>query len=257
MSSDAKSSAASRALAPFLRPAKPVTSESLQSLCRAGEVLEQKLPSLAPKVILVHPENDVPVMVKVWHPDRLISSARLYPYSTRFRRHAAILRGKGFSAPVVRGWGRIRGIGAHFVSYEVLPGKSLRQLKPEISFPDVADYIARLHEAGVDFRSLHLGNILLDGDADFSLIDLTDCSFHRRPLSLRARAKRIVYLCTHRTDQTFMLEGHRWADLMRACSDAIGCAPMELLNAARSQKHWEVILEREGDYPIEDLFSGS
>ena len=256
MSSNANSCAASEALAPFLSPANRVSNETLRSLCLVGEVLEMKLPSEDPKVILVHPENDVPIIVKVWHPDRLISSARFYPYSTRFRRHAALLRAKGFSAPVVRGWGPVRDIGAHFVSYEVLPGKSLRQLKPEISFPDVAGYIARLHNAGIDFRSLHLGNILLDGDVNFALIDLTDCSFYRRPLSLRARAKRIVYLCTHRTDQAFMLEEHRWADLMRACSEAIGCTPMELLNAARSQKHWDKILEQEGDYPIEELFAG-
>ncbi len=256
MNVDASKDTAAGALAPFLRPAATPSLDAFQVLCEAAEVLEEKKPNNEPKVLLLNPPNDGPFIIKVWHPDRVFTSARLFPYSSRFRRHAAALLSQGFNAPEVSGWGRLQGTRACYVSYRALPGKSLRELKPQVELAGVARFIARLHDSGIDFRSLHLGNILWQGGDSYALIDLTDCSFRRRPLPLKLRTKRLVYLCTHRRDLAFMTEAQRWADLMLAYSEAVDIDPLVLLNSARRHERWRALSESADRLAIEDLFAG-
>jgi len=49
----------------------------------------------------------------------------------------------------------------------------------------LAQFIAQLHEHGIYFRSLHPGNVVLQPDGTFGLIDILDCSFRwfGRPLN--------------------------------------------------------------------------
>ncbi len=228
------------ALQPFLLPAGRPELETLQRACSAGRVLEEKQTIDEPKVVLLSNGGGASIL-KVWYRDRRFSSARVYPYSTRFRRHAAKLRALGFNAPLVRGWGFIPEICAHYVCYEALPGQSLRDLQPQVDLTGLGGFVASLHKAGVDYRSLHLGNILWEGGDAYGLIDLTDCRFQRRPLALKAASKRLIYLCTHRRDVAFMREADRWADLLLGYSNAMQIAPMALLKLARKQANWSAL----------------
>ena len=58
-----------------------------------------------------------------------------------------------------------------------------------------------LHEKGILFRSIHLGNILVLENGGFGLIDIADMSLQRRPLGLFKRARNFRHLLHDRADQ--------------------------------------------------------
>ncbi len=215
--------AESPVIAPFLLAGGRVGAAEFEALCAAGSVLERKQATGEIKVVRFS-ESIPALIIKVWHPKKLVSSARLNPYDRRFRRHARRLRALGFTAPLVCGWGSIGFTGSlvrsRFVCYEALPGVSLRELKPDADLPSAARFIARLHDRGVDFRSLHMGNLLQTEDRRHGLIDLTDCRFLRGPLPTELRIRRIAYFCTHKRDAAFMLQSERWLEFVEAYCQA-------------------------------------
>ena len=53
---------------------------------------------------------------------------------------------------------------------------------PSDLLEQLARFIAELHQAGVYFRSLHLGNVVLTPQGKLGLIDIADLSIQRWPL---------------------------------------------------------------------------
>jgi len=51
--------------------------------------------------------------------------------------------------------------------------------------------VRQLHERGVYFRSLHLGNVVRTPDGRLGLIDISDVRVHRRPLGRLLRARNL------------------------------------------------------------------
>jgi len=227
------------ALDPFLANNAHASAAQFSLLCSECHIIETVKRTGAVKVASFSAPDGTDFIVKLWHPNGWLSSGRLHPYSDRFRDNAARLRRLGFQAPLVRGCGRINPGGIRFVCYEALPGTSLRELKPDVDLPGTARFIARLHDAGVDFRSLHLGNLLWEGGGHYSLIDLSDCRFRRNPLSLKNRSKRLAYLCTHRRDVAFMAADEHWADFLLAYCESVNAPPSEVLRHARSHPNWQ------------------
>jgi hypothetical protein len=248
------------ALDPFLASRARVSSSQFSELCSEGRIIEKVKRTGAVKVVTMAASDGSEFIIKLWHPDGWLSSGRIHPYSVRFCNNAARLRELGFQAPLVRGWGRIGSGGIRFICYEALPGRDLRELKPDVDLPGVARFIAGLHDAGVDFRSLHLGNLLWEGGKNYSLIDVSDCSFLRAPLSLKNRSKRLAYLCCHRRDVAFWAAEERWADFLLAYSETVNAMPSELLRHARAHPNWERLSlpeeVPEGFRPSRQLASG-
>ncbi len=226
------------AIVPFFTEGGRVSRNDFAALCEDGSVLESRKRTGAAKVIEVRDRQAGTLIIKAWHPKRRITSARLYPYDLRFRHNAAKLRALGFNAPLVRGWGGIGSGSTRFICYEALPGASLRSLIPRVDLRGAAGFISRLHDAGVDFRSLHMGNILLSGSANYGLIDLTDCRFSSRPLSLKRRIDRLIYLCTHKREIGFMSADDRWSTFLDAYCEAAGTEPTELIQHAGRHAGW-------------------
>ena len=73
--------------------------------------------------------------------------------------------------------------------YQPLPGKSVESILKEtpehidVLIPNLARFIKTLHQQGVYFRSLHLGNILQLHNGQFGLIDFLDLTKKSRALS--------------------------------------------------------------------------
>ncbi len=114
------------------------------------------------------------------------------PAALRFARHALRLQNLNIPTLSVTGIHRLVGETFTVAIYEPLPGESLRQLLAEKrADPDlmyrVGVFIARLHRLGVLFRSIHPGNIIVDGNR-FGLIDLLDMQW--RPWSLSRWTRR-------------------------------------------------------------------
>jgi hypothetical protein len=58
-----------------------------------------------------------------------------------------------------------------------------------------------LHDKGILFRSIHLGNILVLEHGGFGLIDIADMSIQRRPLGLLKRARNFRHLLHDKADR--------------------------------------------------------
>ncbi len=164
---------------------------------RAGaEVLEadsfgDKVLSLADGTIL-----------KLFRRKRLLSSAAWYPYARRFADNAVAMRRRGIAVPEIIDLMRIPSVARDAVHYQPLPGVSLRQLlragmdanRRQTLRTAFTRFVIELHDKGIYFRSLHLGNVLHLPDGRFGLIDIGDARLRpwRLSRSLRRRNLRLL-----------------------------------------------------------------
>lgn len=151
--------------------------------------------------------------LKLFRRKRLLSSAAWYPYAQRFADNAAALAARGIRCPVVIQVFRLPRISRDAVHYRPLAGRTLRQIvhgEPE-SCPEAAlrvrlgEFIASLHDCGVYFRSLHLGNIVLTDEERFGLIDIADLTASTRPLRAYRRKRNFRHLLRYKSDQGWLL----------------------------------------------------
>lgn len=135
-------------------------------------------------------------MLKLFRRKRLLTSAALFPYARRFARNALTLARLGIPVPQVVAVGRIPELARDFVHYRPLAGSTLRQLahsgldeaKQQQLRDQLTRFIVHLHDLGVYFRSLHIGNVVLTPDGRFGLIDFSDLRVY--PWSLGSYLRR-------------------------------------------------------------------
>ncbi len=135
-------------------------------------------------------------ILKLFRTKRLLSSARLRPYHLRFARNARRLAGRGFLVPEVEWLCRVPHIHRQGVLYRRLSGRPLSELlgeRPELA-GELARLLARLHEKGVYFRSVHPGNVLLCDGGRLGLIDLQDIRFFPVSLGIGWRVRNFRHL---------------------------------------------------------------
>ncbi|MFC6339038.1 toluene tolerance protein [Pseudomonas sp. CCM 7891] len=156
---------------------------TLTIMTEGARILEAD--SFGPKVYLLTDGN----ILKLFRRKRLFSSALFRPYSQRFITNAAGLHERGIPTLNVLDFYQLPTPGMTAVLYQPLPGETLRQISSKEGFdwqdnlaPLVA-LIRRLHTAGIYFRSLHLGNIVVTPDNEMGLIDVADMRFLHAPLS--------------------------------------------------------------------------
>ena len=65
-------------------------------------------------------------------------------------------------------------------------------------------YLACLHEQGIYFRTLHLGNIVLGHDGHLALIDIADVRFARRSLRRWVRRRNFRNVLRYREDRPWL-----------------------------------------------------
>lgn len=150
--------------------------------------------------------------LKLFRRKRLISSTAWYPYAKRFADNARALAERGIPCPSVIGLYRIPGASRDAVHYHPLAGRTLRELVR--SGADTAGlreqlgrFVAGLHEAGIYFRSLHLGNIVLTPSGDLGLIDIADLRAGRRPLPPHRRRRNLQHLLRDESDRAWLHAG--------------------------------------------------
>lgn len=148
--------------------------------------------------------------LKLFRRKRLISSAAVYPYAQRFADNADALRRLGIPCPEVMGVYRIAEIGRDAVHYRPLPGQTLRQLiaagqADDGLRVDLGALIAELHERGVYFRSLHLGNVVQTPEGRLGLIDIADMKTQRRALNRLQRKRNFAHMLRYAEDRRWLL----------------------------------------------------
>lgn len=125
-------------------------------------------------------------MLKLFRRKRVLSSAALYPYARRFANNAATLARLGVPVPQVTAVLRIPSIERDAVHYLPLAGLTLRALMRAGLPPErerelkaaFTSFVVGLHDKGIYFRSLHLGNVVCTPDGRLGLIDFSDLRVH-------------------------------------------------------------------------------
>jgi tRNA A-37 threonylcarbamoyl transferase component Bud32 len=137
--------------------------------------------------------------LKLFRRKRLLSSAAWSPYAQRFADNAVVLDRLGIRVPQVIDVMRVTSMRRDVVHYVPLEGSSLRTLArggldpaTEIRLKAAFnDFVVLLHEKGIYFRSLHLGNVILMPDGQMGLIDFADLRIYRKPLARWMRIRNI------------------------------------------------------------------
>lgn len=163
----------------------PLTNQELAAIVSGARVLEQD--SHGPKVYQLQDGN----FLKLFRRKRLFSSALLRPHSVRFCQNAKVLKELGIYTVEPITLYRLEDTSWTAVLYAPLAGKTISQLvreQPDLwphLKPSLTAFIKRLHDCGVYFRSLHLGNIVVTPSNKLGLIDIADLQFKSAPLNRR------------------------------------------------------------------------
>ena len=145
--------------------------------------------------------------LKLFRRKTWLSKTAFYPPAQRFAANAAELQRLGVPCPQVIQLYQLSHPYRSVVHYAPLMGETLRQLLRRDSnldqlalFAQLAEFITRLHELGVYFRSLHMGNIVLTPDNQLGLIDISEMRCLGRPLSRRMRDRNYQHLLRYEND---------------------------------------------------------
>ena len=138
-------------------------------------------------------------ILKLFRRKRWFSSATLYPYAKRFVANAKALARLGIPVPDILRIVRIPSIGRDAVHYAPLAGETLRELVRAGLDPAhevvlkaaFTRFVIGLHDNGVYFRSLHIGNVVCTPEGKLGLIDFSDLRIYRRPLPTFMRRRNI------------------------------------------------------------------
>lgn len=138
--------------------------------------------------------------LKLFRRKRLITSAAIWPYAQRFADNAKKLEKLGIPCPKIIQVYRIPSIERDAVHYHPLPGLTLRQLRkaqgecPADIRERFAEFVEHVHQLGIYFRSMHLGNVVLTPEGELGLIDISDMKIQNRPLSKWQRKRNFVHM---------------------------------------------------------------
>lgn len=190
-----------------------VTANELQHWLNGGQVLEKD--ARGPKVVRLEDGR----FLKIFRSKRPLL-ARWRSEAQRFARNAQALEKRGIATPELLEcvWLKpAQGVSACL--YQPLTGTPLDSLFKQqralfdALLPDFAAYIRHLHQNGIYFRSLHLGNVLRLPDGGFGLIDFLDLRFKHAPLSRALVQRNFQHL--QRYLQRRKVQGFPWEELMQ------------------------------------------
>jgi len=189
-------------------PVQNLLPEGFNQLCADAHVIEAD--GLGPKVLRLADGR----FLKVFRPRRWYTSGSFNPYSERFASNAEQLRTLGIPTPQILGLYRLPDASSA-VSYSPLPGLTLRQALQSLDnslreslIERFGQFMAQLHERGVYFRSLHLGNVLLMDDGEFGLIDIADLRIYPSPLRNALRQRNLRHMQLYPQDRAWLFETH-------------------------------------------------
>ncbi len=199
---------ARRSQSQTLRPAKQLDSKEFDEKCKNAHVIEDD--GAGPKVMRLEDQT----FLKLFRPRRWYTSGSFNPYSERFAVNSARLLRLGIPAPKVLALYSLQG-GSSAVHYQPLSGQTLRQTLQSLDSglrqhltQRFGYFLAQLHEHGVYFRSLHLGNVLLMDDGEFGLIDVADMRILPSPLGKELRVRNLRHMQRYPQDRGWLFEEH-------------------------------------------------
>lgn len=116
--------------------------------------------------------------------------SRLYPKAKLFTDNAQALLDFGFVAPKIARLANCPEKTAWFVVYKSLAGDDVRELKDSTNLQQMAAHLAKLHDKGIYFLGIHLGNVLRQDDS-CGLIDIAGMTVWPMPLTIWQRLRNV------------------------------------------------------------------
>ncbi|WP_448653236.1 O-antigen ligase family protein [Pseudomonas fluorescens] len=182
--------------------------QAFDALCNGAHVIEED--GLGPKVLRLEDGS----FLKLFRARRWYTSGRFNPYSERFASNSEQLRRLGIASPPILNLYSLHD-GSSAVRYRPLPGLTLRQALQSLDsslreslIERFGRFMAQLHERGVYFRSLHLGNVLLMDDGEFGLIDVADMRIYPSALRNTLRQRNLKHMQRYPQDRNWLFEAH-------------------------------------------------
>ncbi|SDT95418.1 lipopolysaccharide kinase InaA family protein [Halopseudomonas salegens] len=175
--------------------------KSFDNWLETAEVIEQDQYGI--KVMRL----DDGTFLKLFRRKTLLSKNTLFPHAKRFAGNAHKLHSMGIPCPTILDLYKMRRPYRSVVHYEPLPGDTLRQVLENATpsrqvevMSQLGSFVSRLHDLGVYFRSLHMGNIILTPQGELGLIDISDMRCLGRPLSKWMRKRNYQHLLRYAED---------------------------------------------------------
>lgn len=149
--------------------------------------------------LLLSAENKI---IKHIYKRNFFSTSTIWPYATRFIKNAHYLKSKNIVVPEINAVYFYPKLNCDIILYDYVDGKTLYQLARDNDlsfFPKLMHYVAHLHLLGIEFKDIHLGNIVFKDDA-FTLLDLESIRYQRGPLNVKQRARNMACLFSRKED---------------------------------------------------------
>lgn len=156
-----------------------------------------------PKVLL-DPEGYI---YKLFYaPEKKLSSRALFPPFRQFVKNSKELLKRGIPTVSICKTMAANDQRFNAIRYKAIEGIEFRDHLKQNSHNELKSLvtiIAKLHQQGVFFRAIHLGNVLRQPNGDYALIDISDCSFTAGPLDTFRRARNLAHLLSYHADKPF------------------------------------------------------
>jgi tRNA A-37 threonylcarbamoyl transferase component Bud32 len=182
---------------------KSISEQEYEKLTANGKVLE--VHENNPKVLSL-PDNRY---FKAFFHKSWFSGSHIISRASKFARNANKLKQKGITTIDIEDVFKLKRPTRHCVVYQGVSGITLRQAL-ESSPQDTAlcqqvgSYIAELHDKGIMFRSLHLGNVIVMPNQALALIDISDMQVNRTALSRWERERNFLHVLRYREDKDLL-----------------------------------------------------
>ncbi|WLI29987.1 O-antigen ligase family protein [Pseudomonas rhodesiae] len=182
--------------------------QAFEALSKGAQVIEED--GLGPKVLRLEDGS----FLKLFRARRWYTSGGFNPYSQRFATNSQHLQQLGIAAPGILDVYSLRD-GSSAVRYQPLTGLTVRQALQSLDsgvrealVERLGRFMAVLHERGIYFRSLHLGNVLLLEDGEFGLIDLADMRIYPSALRSALRQRNLKHMQRYPQDRNWLFDTH-------------------------------------------------
>ncbi len=190
---------------------KKISRDEFQQLQQQGEILERD--GHGPKVLRLNAER----YLKIFYHRSPWASSRLISRATKFARNARNLQKRSITTVTIIETFAVPAANCDCVIYQGLAGDTVRarlqagsQLTESQPPADSQNksfhhrlgvYIAELHRRGVLFRSLHMGNIIVQPDGQLGLIDIADLRLNVFSLNQWQRIRNFQHVFRYQADR--------------------------------------------------------
>jgi tRNA A-37 threonylcarbamoyl transferase component Bud32 len=183
----------------WMRSSHLLSAETLAEMIVGSEVLEQD--ERGYKVIKLSTGD----ILKIFRVRHKISTTRIHSNARRFCRNAERLQKLGVNTVRIQKLYHFKNSTDTAVLYSPLAGSTLKKLLDDnLLNQEMASalgvFVARLHQLGIHFRSLHMGNILITPAGEYGLIDVSDMKIYLWPLFCNTRARNFKHLTRYHDD---------------------------------------------------------